>query len=615
MQSSVDSFSKNSRLAFLGTWKVRLRAMLVEDSTEFRDPQLASELTAAGVVWPDCMDPTGDCRYLHIDVDSFFVSVARQMDSSLLGVPVAVVTGGSDWSDVCTASYDAREHGIRKGMSVRRAKALLPSLRLCRTTPALFARLDAVTRKLYKLVLQCTACVCPLSCDEMYVKAGVSTPDTLATAAKLLRRSVQRCTGCDVSIGIGESVHAARHATSLAKPPGPGVAFCPVAGMRDASVRSLCGIGRQTAQKLRALLAVPSDASGADKELTVADLADLAPEKLVAVCGRTTAGMLQDALAGRVADGRVTSHVFGVDKFFNADKKTVSRDLNWGVRPQDTADVTKVIADLCQKVAAEVADQGTRRVTVRLLVRAAGAATPAKRFGHGRVTKWEQSVAAPPRGSLPSIYHAAVEAFAAYPADEVREIRGVGVTVAVHQRGTAPAAAGMRSLRSYFAGQQRNGGRSGGGGGDAASTAAGEAGAEWREEALCSSSGDEQEALFLSSSEDGDSSQSAAARGSSDDGGQEVFPACEGGTDADPVLLSATQFFAGDSGEDEDVGRPAQEGHSAATAIPLLTQVVGGCASKRAAGGRSEAAERQSKRARVRERLGGSEEGERRETE
>eukprot|EP00754_Rhynchopus_humris_P004743 Rhum_TRINITY_DN12389_c0_g1::Rhum_TRINITY_DN12389_c0_g1_i1::g.51474::m.51474/K03515/REV1; DNA repair protein REV1 len=596
MQSSVDSFSKNSRLAFLGTWKVRLRAMLVEDTSEFSDPQLASELAAAGVAWPASAEPAGDCRYLHIDVDSFFVSVARQMDPSLLGVPVAVVTGGSDWSDVCTASYDAREHGIRKGMSVRRAKALLPSLRLCRTTPALFARLDAVTRKLYKLVLQCTPCVCPLSCDEMYVKAGVSPPETLATAARLLRRSVQRCTGCDVSIGIGETVHAARHATSLAKPPGPGVAFCPVAGMRDASVRSLCGIGRQTVQKLRALLAVPPDASGqgADKELTVADLAGVASEKLVAVCGRTTAGMLQDALAGRVADGRATNHVFGIDRFFNADKKTVSRDLNWGVRPQGTADVRKVIADLCQKVAAEVGDQGTRRVTLRLLVRAAGAATPAKRFGHGRVTKWEQSVSAPPRGTLPSIHHAAVEAFGAYPAAEVREIRGVGVTVAVQQRGTA-AAVGMRSLRSYFAGQQRDGGRSGSG-----DAAAGDAGAECRmEEASCS--GDGQEALFLSSSEDGEdsSSQSAAAR-SCDDGEQDTFPACAGGTDVDPVLLSATQFFAGDSGEDDDARKLAQEGHSAATAIPLLTQVVGGCASKRAVGDRAEAAERPSKRARIR---------------
>ena len=53
----------------------------------------------------------------HVDLDSFFVSVARLDDESLLGRPVAV---GS--RVVASASYEARAAGVRSAMPVVEAR-------------------------------------------------------------------------------------------------------------------------------------------------------------------------------------------------------------------------------------------------------------------------------------------------------------------------------------------------------------------------------------------------------------------------------------------------------------------------------------------------------------
>ena len=62
---------------------------------------------------------------MHMDLDSFFVSVERLINPKLIGLPV-LVGGSSDRGVVASCSYEARSFGIHSAMPMRMAKLLCP---------------------------------------------------------------------------------------------------------------------------------------------------------------------------------------------------------------------------------------------------------------------------------------------------------------------------------------------------------------------------------------------------------------------------------------------------------------------------------------------------------
>ncbi len=152
---------------------------------------------------------------LHMDLDSFFVSVERLIDSKLIGKPI-LVGGTGDRGVVSTASYEARKYGAHSGMPMRMAKRLCPE--------AITIRGNAGTYTKYsKLVTDIMKGEVPIleksSIDEFY--ADLSGMDKYVGAYKFsseLRQKIMRETGLPISFGLAANKIVSKVATGEAKP-------------------------------------------------------------------------------------------------------------------------------------------------------------------------------------------------------------------------------------------------------------------------------------------------------------------------------------------------------------------------------------------------------------
>jgi len=60
---------------------------------------------------------------VHMDMDCFFVSVSRLINSNLIGKPVIV--GGGERGVVAACSYETRKFGVHSAMPIKLAKTTL----------------------------------------------------------------------------------------------------------------------------------------------------------------------------------------------------------------------------------------------------------------------------------------------------------------------------------------------------------------------------------------------------------------------------------------------------------------------------------------------------------
>ncbi|HNL30664.1 MAG TPA: DNA polymerase IV, partial [Saprospiraceae bacterium] len=106
-----------------------------------------------------------DKAILHMDLDSFFVSVECLRNTAFLGKPL-IIGGLSDRGVVASCSYEARRYGVRSAMPMKMA------LRLC--PDAIVLRGDMETYSQYsKLITEIVRQDAPVfeksSIDEFYL--------------------------------------------------------------------------------------------------------------------------------------------------------------------------------------------------------------------------------------------------------------------------------------------------------------------------------------------------------------------------------------------------------------------------------------------------------------
>ncbi len=154
----------------------------------------------------------------HIDLNSFFVSAAVLKDPSLKDKPV-VVSGNTRRSVVSTASYKAREYGIRSAMPLNEAKKLCPSLIIIDSD---FSWYHECSHKFIQCIRLYTDQIEQASIDECYADMSEAIKKEeypLDLAWKLQRLILDQC-GLQCSIGVAPNKFLAKMASDMKKPMG-----------------------------------------------------------------------------------------------------------------------------------------------------------------------------------------------------------------------------------------------------------------------------------------------------------------------------------------------------------------------------------------------------------
>lgn len=203
---------------------------------------------------------------LHVDLDQFLAAVEVLRRPELAGRPV-VVGGRGDPTEravVSTASYEAREFGIRSGMPLKTAVRRCPDAVFLPVDRPVYEAASATVMATLRAVPGATVQV--LGWDEAFVEVDTEDPEQVA---RRIQADVLAATGLHCSVGIGDTTTRAKIATEFGKPRGTFTLtranWMTVMGPRP--TQAVWGIGPRVAARLAALgIRTVADLAGADEE-------------------------------------------------------------------------------------------------------------------------------------------------------------------------------------------------------------------------------------------------------------------------------------------------------------------------------------------------------------
>ncbi len=307
-------------------------------------------------------------RLCCLDLDTFFVSVERLLDPSLIGKPVVVGGAPGQRGVVTAASYEVRALGVKSGMSLKKAYELAPNAIYLPTRHGVYGDYSERVRRIaqsYTPVSQ-IASIDELfldfsGCENLYFAPGDPSADaTIERVVWKLTNQIQAEVGLPASAGVASSRSVAKVASGLAKP--RGVVLVP-AGTEQAvlaplPVRKFPGIGPVAEQKLQAL--------GMN---TIADVV-AAPLPVLRRIFGAWADPIQRACRGHGA------HELGRERpaFQEYDPRgvslgTISNERTFREDVRDPDCIEAMLCSLCERVCWRARKRGMKARTVTLKLR------------------------------------------------------------------------------------------------------------------------------------------------------------------------------------------------------------------------------------------------------
>ncbi len=152
---------------------------------------------------------------VHIDLDTFFVSCERLLNSGLNGKPV-LVGGTSGRGVVAACSYEARQYGIHSAMPMRMAQQLCPEAIVIRGNSSIYSKFsDSIT----DIIKEESPLYEKSSIDEFYIDvSGMDKFFGCYQWAQQLRERIIRETGLPISFGLSTNKTVSKVATNEIKP-------------------------------------------------------------------------------------------------------------------------------------------------------------------------------------------------------------------------------------------------------------------------------------------------------------------------------------------------------------------------------------------------------------
>ncbi|KAF2821594.1 DNA repair protein [Ophiobolus disseminans] len=378
----LEQYYRESRLHHLSTWKADLKSQLQALASEKSSTQKAKQKR-----------PAGARRYiLHVDFDSFFAAVSLKKHPQYKDKPAVVAHGQGSGSEIASCNYPARKYGVKNGMWMKRAQELCPDLKIL---PYDFPAYEEASRAFYEAILATDGLVQSVSIDEALIDVSniciaVGGSDGRKASegsdyreqakaddiAQSLRAEVKSRTGCDVSVGIGGNILLAKVALRKAKP----------AGQHQIKPEEVLDfIGELQVQDLPG---VAWSLGGKLEDIgvkLVKDIRELSKERLIQALGPKTGEKLWDYSRG-IDRQEVGEQVV---------RKSVSAEVNWGVRFENQEQADEFITSLCGELQKRLLKEKVKgkQFTMKVMRRSPDAPLdPPKHLGHGKCDTHNKSM-------------------------------------------------------------------------------------------------------------------------------------------------------------------------------------------------------------------------------
>jgi DNA polymerase-4 len=152
---------------------------------------------------------------LHLDLDTFFVSCERLIDSRLQNRPL-LVGGTGDRGVVAACSYETRLYGVHSGMSMKVARRLCPQAVIIKGNSGVYTKYSHLVTEIIKAQVPVFE---KASVDEFYADlTGMDKFHGTYKYASELRQKIIRDSGLPISFGLSSNKIVSKVATGEAKP-------------------------------------------------------------------------------------------------------------------------------------------------------------------------------------------------------------------------------------------------------------------------------------------------------------------------------------------------------------------------------------------------------------